>query len=485
MTPRAATALLAVAAALACVVVTGWELDASSLWLDEAFTVHDARRSVGDILAQRGEAYGGAHHPPLYFLVVKGAMGVCGSGETCVRAPSVLADAGVGALLVVLAMRWLGRAGAIASALLWPSLPYALKYAQQARHYPLLALLAVATLVVACRVLALDRPGRASERACALFGLCAGLTLATHLFAIPWTFALALWCLGWGLAQRRSARDDLPNARGWVVVATGFALGLLPLAPGLSTMIAGLGAGELVSQSGPVENWRELVVDVTTAALDSPIVPALALVAIVLGPRRPLALSLVLLALAPLVAVLVRNPVHFVPLRYFMPSVTVTVLATAAGFAAIASVPARVPAKWRRVATTIAAALVVAFAVPLASLHVAGIRKHFALDAFEPWRETAAWIAAQAQPGDAVMPVPFALVRVPFEVYDPAMPVLEPDAELGGVERVFLVASHVDGERVQLRRDALARLRREGFVPVRPRDLPRSKTIEITVFERR
>ena len=67
--------LLAVAAAVACMLVTGWDLDRHSLWLDEAFTVHDARRSVADILGQRGEAYGGAHHPPLYFLVVKGAIG--------------------------------------------------------------------------------------------------------------------------------------------------------------------------------------------------------------------------------------------------------------------------------------------------------------------------------------------------------------------------------------------------------------------------
>jgi mannosyltransferase len=485
VTPRAATALLAVAAALACVVVTGWELDRTSLWLDEAFTVHDARRSVGDILAQRGEAYGGAHHPPLYFLVVKGAMAVCGDGETCVRAPSVLADAGVGALLVVLAMRWFGKAGAIAAAVTWPSLPYALKYAQQARHYPLFALVAVATLVMAARVLALDGRGRASDRACAGLGLLAGLTLATHLFAIPWTFALALWCFGWWLAQRRGAPHELPRARGWLVVAVGFVVGLLPLAPGLAAMLAGLGAGELVSDSGPVENWRELVVDLTTVALRSPVVPALALVAIALGPRRPLALSLVLLALAPLVAVLVRNPVHFVPLRYFMPSVAVVVLAIAAGFAAILGAPARVPASWRRVAQIVAAALVVAFAVPLASLHVAGIRKHFALAAFEPWRETAVWIAARAQPGDAVMPVPAELVRVPFEVYEPAMPVIDPAADLADLDRVFVVASHVEGERVAIRRTALARLRREGFVATRPADAPRSKTIEVQVFERR
>lgn len=99
---------LAVLAALASVVVTGWELGLHSLWLDEAFTVHDARRSVADILAQRGEAYGGAHHPPLYFVVVKGAMAVCGTSEACVRAPSVLADAGIAAVLVVLASRLLG-----------------------------------------------------------------------------------------------------------------------------------------------------------------------------------------------------------------------------------------------------------------------------------------------------------------------------------------------------------------------------------------
>jgi len=485
MNARHEAALLAVAAAVACVLVTGWHLGEHSLWVDEAFTVHDARRSVADILAQRGEAYGGAHHPPLYFLVVKGAMAVCGKGETCVRAPSVLADAGVGALLVVLAMRLFGRAAAVGAAAAWPTLPYALKYAQQARHYPLFALVGIATVLLAVRVLALDRRGRASERACFGLGALVGLGLATHLFAIPWTFALALWCVGWWMAQRRAQPDDLPRARAWGVAAIGLVVGLLPLAPGLGQRIAGFGAGELVSQPGPVENWRELVVDVTTAALDTWWMPALALVAIALGRRRMLAASLALLAVTPLVAVLVRNPVHFVPLRYFMPSVAVTVLVTAAGFAALWAAPQRWLPTRGRAALVVGAALVAAFAIPIARLHGAGVRKHFSLAAFEPWRETAAWIAGQSRPGDALVPVPPEIVRVPFEVYDPAMPVLDPEADLAAHDRIFLVSSHLEGERVQQRRATIARLRTLGFTIHRLGDQPRSKTIELTVLERR
>jgi 4-amino-4-deoxy-L-arabinose transferase-like glycosyltransferase len=483
---RSQVVLLAALAAVACLLVTGWDLGLHSLWVDEAFTVHDARRSVADILAQRGEAYGGAHHPPLYFLVVKGAMALCGTSEACVRAPSVLADAGIAAVLVVIAARLFGRAAAVAAAVSWPTLPYALKYAQQARHYPLFALFALVALLLAVRVLALDGRGRASDRACAALGLFVGLTLATHLFAVPWTFALALWGFGWWLAQRRVEAASLPRAREWLVAAMGLAIGLLPIVPGLGRMFAGVGAGELASKAGPVENWRELVVDVTTAALDTPIVPALAAVAIVLGPRRVLVASLAMLALAPLVAVLLRNPEHFVPLRYFMPSVGVTVLVTAAGLAALWHAPALLLGPGRtRIATAVGLALAVAFAIPLARLHAAGVRKHFGLETFEPWRDVAGWLSAQSQAGDAVMPMPPDIAAVPFEVYDPAMPVLDPNAELADVTRVFLVSSHVEGERVQLRRTAIARLRANGFTIGRVPDQPRSKTIEITVFVRR
>lgn len=482
---RSHVALLAVLAAVAGALVTGWDLGLHSLWLDEAFTVHDARRSVADILAQRGEAYGGAHHPPLYFLVVKGAMAVCGTSEGCVRAPSVLADAGIGAVLVVLASRLFGRAAAIAAAVMWPTLPYALKYAQQARHYPLFALLALVALLFALRVLALDGRERASDRACAAFGSFVGLTLATHLFAVPWTAALALWCFGWWLAQRRVAAASLPRTREWLAVTIGLAVGLLPIAPGLGRMFAGVGAGELASQPGPVENWRELVVDLTTAALDTPLVPALAVVAIVLGPRRVVVASLALLALAPLAAVLLRNPAHFVPLRYFMPSVGVTVLVMAAGFAALWQLPARLLVGRGRLATAVGLALVAAFAIPIARLHAAGMRKHFALETFEPWRETASWLTAQSQPGDAVMPVPPSISGVPFEVYDPAMPVVDPAADLEGFTRVFLVSSHVEGDRIADRRTTIARLRASGFTITRVPDQPRTKTIEIAVFVRR
>ncbi|MBC8072457.1 MAG: glycosyltransferase family 39 protein [Deltaproteobacteria bacterium] len=495
MTPIAPRQLAALAwlAALVAVVLGSWGLSSASLWLDETFTVFDARRSLADMLAMRGEAFGGAHHPPGYFLVVRGAMAVCGTHEVCVRAPSVLANAALAAVIVLAAGRSFGRVAAIAAALVWPSLPYALKYAQQARHYSLLGLLCALALMHAMQAWSREGP-REPQRTFVALGLCAGLALWVHLFAVPFLVGLALWCGGWQLALRRSERA--PSLSECAIAIGTAVLTAAPLLPGLWKVWVTAGGGQLESRAGPVENAAELARDLLTFGLDSWWVPLLAAPALLHPRTRVLAFGLALVAVFPLSGVLLRNPEHFVALRYFMPSLAVVAVLQAAGVAVIFAVcgqlASRLVRRGRGVLGLALATALLAWPVRvLARLHVAGIAKQYATADFEPWDRVAARIRVHAVPGDLTVVVPYALVRYPFLVYGLPTPLIDPDdpelaAQLAACDgTVFVVASHIDrDERTALRRRTLRTITAAGFVRSEL-DAPREANIELLAYRRR
>lgn len=485
-------AVLAWAAALLAVALGSWGISDASLWLDETFTVHDARRSLGDIIAMQDEAYGGAHHPGGYFLVVKSAMGICGAREACVRMPSVLANAALAAVIVVLAARLFGRTAAIVAAIVWPTLPYALKYAQQARHYSMLGLVTALALLLAVRALAIDGGGRAERRTFVALGLTAGLALWMHLFAVPFLVGLALFCVGWQVQQRTVPWRD------WALAIAVALMVAAPLLPGMWKVWATSGGGQLESRAGPIENAAELTRDLLTFGLDSWWVPGLAAFALVPGPwsRRALVLGLFLVAVFPLSGVLVRNPEHFVALRYFMPSLAAIALLQAAGVAAIVSLSRTLaqrvaPQQPVLVGAAIATLLLAWPTVALARLHVAGIAKQYATADFEPWDRIAESIRAHASDGDVTVVVPHVFVRFPFEVYELPTEILDPDADDFAARlaahdgAVFLVTSHIDRpERVALRRSTMRALTRAGFVRRPLEGVAREANIELLAFRR-
>lgn len=486
--------IAAVCAAVAIVLALPSLADAS-LWLDETFSVYDAQRSVADIFAMRNEAYGGAHHPPGYFLVLKATMAVCGTHEACVRMPSVLANAGVAALVVVLGARLFGIAAAAVAGGAWAVMPYAIKYAQQARHYTLLALVcAVALLAV---VSALDRKADAplSDRRAAAVGLACSGALWVHLFALPFLAALvlvAVVCLA--AAGRRVAR---PTPRAWAIALGTAVVASSPLLPGLWQVWITDGGGQLGSRSGPVENAKALAIDLATFGLDVPWIPAIAAAALVaVGARaRVAAAGLVALAGLPLVVVLVRNPEHFVALRYFMPSLVALALLFGAGAVAIATrvsaMTARLaPRMSPRIGMVLGIVVVAAAAVPIARAGVPAMRKQWKTAGFEPWRDTSAAIAAAAGEGDLVVGVPWELVRYPLLVYPPGAAIVGPDQlDVALAERppsVFVVASHVERpERQAERRKALRRVAAAGYVRADLEGVPPQRAIEVLRYRRR
>lgn len=493
---RRLVVIAGLAAALA-VVLGAVGLADASLWLDETFSVFDARRDLVDILAMRGEAFGGAHHPPGYFLLLKGTMAICGAHEVCVRAPSVLGNAGIAAVLVWIAGRWFGLVPAAAAGVMWASTPYAIKYAQQARHYTLLALVAAVALLLLVRVLGLwrDAADKPSDRTFWALGLVASAGLWLHLFALPMLGALVL--LG-ALAVATSAdRSRLPTLRQWMTAAGVAVVASAPLLPGLWRVWVTGGGGQLASKAGPVENARELLVDLATFGLDTVWIPVLCACALLVPTwrGRAQALALAVLAALPMSVVFVRNPEHFVALRYFMPSLVPVALLVGMGVGAVVD---RSQQLARRVAPRRAAVLgaslaAVLLAVPVArigALHVAGLRKQWATAGFEPWRDVSAAIRDAAGEGDVAVLVPFELVEYPLLVYPPSIPTVAPDElEAALAERppgVFVVTSHIDRpERSAARREVLRRVAGAGYVRTELDGVPAQRAIEVLLYRPR
>jgi mannosyltransferase len=125
-------------------------LDHQSLWNDEGNSLRLAERSIPDLIdASRRDI-----HPPGYYILLKGWLLLTGDSESALRALSAFAG-----VITVACVYALGRAltspgaGALA-ALLVAINSFSIYYAQEARMYALLALLATGSMLVFVRWLA-------------------------------------------------------------------------------------------------------------------------------------------------------------------------------------------------------------------------------------------------------------------------------------------------------------------------------------------
>ena len=125
-----------------------FHLDAESIWLDEAFSVATARSTVDNILFETSEDF----HPPLYFFLLYGWFHLTDGSGASARLLSVafslgatLATYAAGRLLVDT------RTGLLAALLIAVS-TFQVEYAQEARMYALLALLATLSTTALVRL---------------------------------------------------------------------------------------------------------------------------------------------------------------------------------------------------------------------------------------------------------------------------------------------------------------------------------------------
>jgi mannosyltransferase len=183
-------ARLAVPAGLAVLMLLSLALRTNELgigfWIDEGLSVGISDRPLGDIphaLRLDGS-------PPVYYLLLHVWMSVFGTSEEATRALSVLC-----ALLAIPVAWWaannlFGPRAAWMAAVLTATNPFLTRFAQEARMYALLALLAL----IACGAFGRAFTGEDSIRARRPWAICLAVTLALMLYTHNWALFFATSC---------------------------------------------------------------------------------------------------------------------------------------------------------------------------------------------------------------------------------------------------------------------------------------------------
>jgi mannosyltransferase len=215
--------------------IDGYRAGKVPLWGDEGVTKAMASRGVGQILATmpHDDVVHGA-----YYLVMHAVIGVAGSGFTALRFPSVIAMAVAAAVTALLARRLAALAGSpapavtgLAAGVLFAFLPGVLRYAQEARSYAIVTMLA--TISTYLLVKALTEGG--GTRRWTLYGVATGLTGLFNLFGLFLLAAHAVTVTAARIARRGTGKDGprrtvagLPA--GWIIASAGAVVVLIPVA---------------------------------------------------------------------------------------------------------------------------------------------------------------------------------------------------------------------------------------------------------------
>jgi mannosyltransferase len=210
--------LVAGVPALTALALGGYELGQAPLWRDEAATKEVAGRSVSQILATlpNNDVVHGA-----YYLVIHAVMAVGGSSATALRLPSLIAMAVASAFTALIARGLVANAGGpfpgltgVAAGFCFAILPSTIGYAQEARSYAMVTMLATITTYLLVRA---DRDRRwwpaygAAVLLTGLFNLFGALVVAAHGVSLL-------------LARRRA-----PGGARWLITSAIAGLLLLPV----------------------------------------------------------------------------------------------------------------------------------------------------------------------------------------------------------------------------------------------------------------
>ncbi|WP_406170171.1 glycosyltransferase family 39 protein [Streptomyces sp. NBC_00996] len=218
--------------------VTGYGLTAPVLGRDELITWDVVTRDAGHILAtlHNVDAVHGT-----YYLLMHLWVNLFGDSVISMRLPSVLAASGAASVLSLIGNRLFGPRAGILAGILFALVPAVSRYAQEARSYALVALLAALATLLLLQVL--DRPRsvwRWAAYALTLVGLgllhvIALSVVAAHACMLAaharrdrslwWKSALALLAVAVLLAPVvLLSRSQVNVQLGWVPVPDGWAL---------------------------------------------------------------------------------------------------------------------------------------------------------------------------------------------------------------------------------------------------------------------
>lgn len=398
--------LPAAAAALAGLASGAYRLGVPSPWRDEAATVDAAQRSVPQILALLAhvDVVNGA-----YYLCLHPVMAVLGSSPAVIRAPSVLAMAVAAGFTAALGQRLAAMAGlpspaftGLLAGLLLVAAPQATVYAQDARPYAIVAMLATIATYLLVRSLADGR-----WRWWAGYGAALAAAGLFNLFALLLIVAHGLSLLILEAAPAASRPPGRPLAR-WAAMATAATAVLTPLLV--------LGYRQRAQVGWLIRpGWGAipaLVADFAGSRAAAVLVVLLALAGAAAGlvPRSAAGLTPGLIAVpwlvVPALILLAASQVHpvYTP-RYVEFSQPALALLCAAGLSWLAGMTARLarrgragPVAWLPSAA-IMVALVVLLAGPQQAVRLPGSRP-------DNLRRASAILAAHELPGDAVLYLP-------------------------------------------------------------------------------
>lgn len=177
-----------------------YQLDGQSLWADEGNSAALAGRPFAAI----AQAAAMDIHPPLYYFLLRTWTLAFGSSEIGLRSLSVMLGLALAAVTGWLGRQWAGESGAAAALLLAATSPLQVYYAQEARMYVLLALLATLTVAAAWRLAAVEtgrRGARAVWPALCFVGAAAAGLYTHYFFPVMWAAANAGYGLSWTLRR--------------------------------------------------------------------------------------------------------------------------------------------------------------------------------------------------------------------------------------------------------------------------------------------
>jgi mannosyltransferase len=248
-----------------------YHLGAQSFWNDEGTSVAMAQRDLVTIARDAAQDI----HPPLYYWLLSGWVGLFGTGEAAVRSLSALSGVVVLALTFALGRRLAGPWIALAAALLAAIHPFQVYYAQEARMYMLLAALTAGAVLALVHIVQ-----GASWPAWLALVLLEAAGLYTHysfvFIVLVLNLAYALW-LAFTWRQQPDVRRAPAGWRAlnWVLSQVGV---LLLYLPWLSTAFRQVTtwphpAGTTALFSALAEAWRWLVFG-STIQTGTPAIPS-------------------------------------------------------------------------------------------------------------------------------------------------------------------------------------------------------------------
>ncbi|GIW12134.1 MAG: hypothetical protein KatS3mg061_3191 [Dehalococcoidia bacterium] len=317
------------------------ELGRAGLWHDEASSWEIARRELPSLLA----AAAAVEHPPVFFLLLHGWMGLAGTSEFALRLPAAFAGTLTLPLLATLARLLSTGSGRAArcypllTAILVASSPWLVWHSRQVRMYPLaLALVALASVL---GLLAL-RHGRAWRWGA--LAVVSALAVGSHLLAALPLAGLAVGLSGLALAQRCWRRGALAL----LSVASGLAV-VLPwvlTARGLSAENASYFRGPLDRSSVLLESLLALTAGTGQLSRPALLLTGAGVLLLLAGltwlTTRQWATAGFVLVLSVLpvmgLLVLLGAAPKFAP-RYLLPASIGPLLALGAGLAALLALP--------------------------------------------------------------------------------------------------------------------------------------------------